>query len=547
MTMFRGLYRDVKTLEREVRQLKVRSEPVMGGASGGSGVAGSPLGVTLWENQSGGTRSQGYVVVASGDRIFDDTTTIGDPRAIGVLDDDAVQVGANGRVRHFGYQSVVNVQGAVVAFNYLRSSATAGNAEDAGGVQTAGVFAIALTAFAGPGAGTVAAYVMAAPMDSSIHVQTYLRVGAVTPPTNVTAGDLTVVRINVGDVAFGAGVEAAVGGDATVSGWMRVGSGTPPTNVTAGDVTAVRAHVGDDDAFAGGNLLRVVETALDPAGNNTAAVITVTTAPTGGAATNRIGLDVQIAAVPSAADGGRHIAMNFFASHLSGAFDLTGASALVGMQGGITQAVGATTIGTASAARYSATVSAGSVTNLFMVDSRVTLTGGNTIGTLDHFHIVINSFPTTLTTHRGVNIPNLGNAAVGTAVGIDVAAQSGAATNIGLRNAGTTVWTPASQTLAAAGNAITADATYKEIDNSTGASLTLTSTPTIANGQAGQVLILVNKDGADDVVLQDESVLGGSNLRLAGAANLTLGPRDSVTLIFSSALGDWIEIARSNN
>lgn len=103
------------------------------------------------------------------------------------------------------------------------------------------------------------------------------------------------------------------------------------------------------------------------------------------------------------------------------------------------------------------------------------------------------------------------------------------------------------QTLAAAGNAILANALMVQIDNSTGAPLTLTSTPTIAGGLDGQELTIINVDSADNVILQNETVLAGSNLRLAGAANLTLGPRDSVTLRYNAALGDWIQVAASNN
>ena len=135
-----------------------------------------------------------------------------------------------------------------------------------------------------------------------------------------------------------------------------------------------------------------------------------------------------------------------------------------------------------------------------------------------------------------------------TYIGLDVAALSSATTNIGIRNADTTVYTSgATRTLAAAGNTISASATFVEIDNSTGASLTLTSTPTIADGQDGQMLILMNVDSADSIVLKDISTSATSNLQLAGSADLTLGPTDSVTLLYSSALGDWIQIGASNN
>lgn len=170
------LFRDAQLDKREIRRLRrdynkianagrVRASRLVGtlpSGSGGSGVSsGSPLGVTLWKNGSGGTRSQGYVVVltTAADQTFDDTTTIGDLTVIGVLDDDNVAVGVAGRVRHVGYQPVVNVQGNVTAGHYLRTSATAGRAEDAGTLEVPGAFAIALTTYGGGGAGTVSAYI----------------------------------------------------------------------------------------------------------------------------------------------------------------------------------------------------------------------------------------------------------------------------------------------------------------------------------------------------------------------------------------------------
>ena len=78
----------------------------------------------------------------------------------------------------------------------------------------------------------------------------YLRVGSLSAPTNVIDGDLTCVRLNVGNVAFGTGVESVLGGDATLSGFLRVGSNTAPTSTTAGDLTFIRAFVNDDPQFA---------------------------------------------------------------------------------------------------------------------------------------------------------------------------------------------------------------------------------------------------------------------------------------------------------
>lgn len=74
----------------------------------------------------------------------------------------------------------------------------------------------------------------------------FLRVGSETAPTNTTAGDLTAARLKIGDGAFGTGVEASITGDGAISGFLQVGSETAPSNTTAGDITALRIHVGTD-------------------------------------------------------------------------------------------------------------------------------------------------------------------------------------------------------------------------------------------------------------------------------------------------------------
>lgn len=138
----------------------------------------------------------------------------------------------------------------------------------------------------------------------------------------------------------------------------------------------------------------------------------------------------------------------------------------------------------------------------------------------------------TITTHYGLYIEKL----------------TRATTNVEFYNAGKTVYAPTSQTLAAAGNTIGNSATLYYIDNSTGALLTMTSTPTISvtGAQDGQLLIIINVDTADSIALQDETGLAGSKLRLPGAATLTLGPKDSAMFIYKSSAGEWWCIGSAN-
>lgn len=90
----------------------------------------------------------------------------------------------------------------------------------------------------------------------------YLRVGSTSAPTNTTAGDITGVRLKIGDGAFGTGVDFSVTGDGALSGFLRVGSETAPSNTTAGDITGVRLNLGNVTSFGtGGRTIRADFTA----------------------------------------------------------------------------------------------------------------------------------------------------------------------------------------------------------------------------------------------------------------------------------------------
>lgn len=113
---------------------------------------------------------------------------------------------------------------------------------------------------------------------------------------------------------------------------------------------------------------------------------------------------------------------------------------------------------------------------------------------------------------------------------------SGAAFNQPLRYK-----TGTSQALVA-GSAISANAPIVRI-TATGA-ITLTSAPTVADGTDGQIVRIVNV-GSNAITIQDQGTLASSNLRLS-TTTFAIGPRDSITLLYSSDIADWIEIARTN-
>lgn len=118
-------------------------------------------------NTSGGSLASGAVVVAdaASDNAFKTTTTQDDQSVLGVIPQidnvsgtagtQTIANAASGYVQFASYITTVNVQGNVTRGHYLRTSATAGRAEDAGATPTKGSFAIATTGYAGGAAGTV--------------------------------------------------------------------------------------------------------------------------------------------------------------------------------------------------------------------------------------------------------------------------------------------------------------------------------------------------------------------------------------------------------
>jgi hypothetical protein len=134
-------------------------------------------------------------------------------------------------------------------------------------------------------------------------------------------------------------------------------------------------------------------------------------------------------------------------------------------------------------------------------------------------------------------------------VGVDIAALGNATSNIGIRNADTTVFTSgATQSIASGGaTQINCTATFIEIDYPTGGAVTDSNAPTVGDGSDGQVCIIVNVDSADTITLKDEAITAGTNLRLPGKVSYAMAPRDTLTLLYSSTLADWITVASSHN
>lgn len=177
-----------------------------------------------------------------------------------------------------------------------------------------------------------------------------------------------------------------------------------------------------------------------------------------------------------------------------------------------------------------------------------------------------NKLPSDMATARGIYIEGVDSGTGYYGIDIDV----GGGTYYGIRNKAKTILEGTLETTAAVtmsgavttsnstiftprtAQAITAAATAITITSATvmritsNANYTLSATPTIANGTNGQTITIVNVDtGTDVITLQDQGTLASSNLRLS-ATTVALGPRDSITLMYSSDVGDWVQISSTN-
>ena len=152
----------------------------------------------------------------------------------------------------------------------------------------------------------------------------------------------------------------------------------------------------------------------------------------------------------------------------------------------------------------------------------------------------------TITTWKDINLSEItptGGGVITTRVGVDIANFSHATTNIGIRNASSTVFTNSGFQSIAAATTISPNATYVKIAQATGGNVTVTSTPTITAGQLGQFLILVNYGtSANTITLQSNGSLAGSALSL-GATTRVLGAGGSLSLLYNTDISEWIEVA----
>jgi hypothetical protein len=146
---------------------------------------------------------------------------------------------------------------------------------------------------------------------------------------------------------------------------------------------------------------------------------------------------------------------------------------------------------------------------------------------------------TTVTNRYGVVVADVTKAAAGgtetvtTNIGVDIAALSTATTNIGIRNADTTVYVPITTTVGAAFT-LTASETLQRVDAT--AARSSSTTTAINDGIAdGQMFTIMNTDTTDNITVLDNAntVLG---------VDCVLKPGDTLTVIWDNTNSNWNKV-----
>ena len=108
------------------------------------------------------------------------------------------------------------------------------------------------------------------------------------------------------------------------------------------------------------------------------------------------------------------------------------------------------------------------------------------------------------------------------------------------------VWTP--QNSKTASDSITASGGIKSsmlshiIKFNQYNSVDITANPQIASGEDGQIIMIINISSTGTLKLNN-----GNGLKLAGGVSFTMGQGDVIEFVYSSNLGVWLEVTRSDN
>jgi len=206
--------------------------------------------------------------------------------------------------------------------------------------------------------------------------------------------------------------------------------------------------------------------------------------------------------------------------------------------------------------RYSATSGTGSGGSVMVLDDNAlwTTTGSGGQWTSGDAYTIRSRMNVTSTGTGIIIVPNrygfsfadaalsgAGTETLTSQVAVDIAALSSATTNIGIRNADTTVFTPPTTVTVGAAFSLTATATTQKLDAA--AARTSDTTTAIVDGVSdGQLFVIINVDTTPDIITIDD----GGNTDLGGA-NCALNSGGTLTVMWVAVLSNWVKISCSPN
>lgn len=178
----------------------------------------------------------------------------------------------------------------------------------------------------------------------------------------------------------------------------------------------------------------------------------------------------------------------------------------------------------------------------YAVNSTGTATSATAVGYLSAGSVASGQTVTAWTDYQITAIAGTGSVTQQIGLDIPVLIRSGITTVIGIRNASPTVLVPSTAQVVAAAFTVTANATHVQL-TSTGAVSGTTAAPTIAvpvTAANGQKLHIVN---ANTTTANTMTFTSGATEKLSlGAATRVVGAGGSLTLIYNSTFGRWVEV-----
>lgn len=184
------------------------------------------------------------------------------------------------------------------------------------------------------------------------------------------------------------------------------------------------------------------------------------------------------------------------------------------------------------------------ITNAYMVQARIgtgSSISGNAISNIYGWSVVVAYGTLKPTNAFGISVPNMGSSGITSAIGLLIDAQTGATTNIGLRNHGSTAFpTSAAQTVWNGTTEVAVQPNATHVTITATADRTMTDVG-IAAGVDGQLLIVFNAS-AFIISFPDVTVDGNSLINVGSGTTFQIQSNGTAIFYFQGGLGRWVPI-----